>query len=58
MTHDVQACHDQHIAAVRDYAQGCMEMIDWFQKFDFSRDEAMALLMQFLDGQVYQHAST
>jgi hypothetical protein len=59
MNHDVQACHDQNIAAMRDYAYICMEMIDWFQKFDFSREEALALLMQRLDHlTVYEHAST
>ena len=56
--HDVQACHDQHLAAVRDYAHSCMEIRDMFIGFDFNRVEAMQLLIRFLDGAEYEHAST
>ena len=56
--HDVQACHDQHQAALRDYAHGCMEIRDMFMGFDFDKSEAFSLLLQWLDNQVYEHAST
>jgi hypothetical protein len=35
-----------------------MEIRDMFLGFDFDRNEAFALLMQWLDRQVYEHAST
>jgi len=56
--HDVQACHDQHLAAVRDYAHGCMEIRDMFMNFDFNRQEAFTLLLVHLDALELDHAST
>ena len=55
--HDVQACRDQYIAHLRDYADGCVQVRDEFLKAGFTMDQAFQLTMQYLD-HVVCHATT
>ena len=40
---------DQRIAAYRDYAEHCREMFDELIKQEFTRDEAVMLVLPLID---------
>ena len=53
-----EALRDQVRAYKRDYAEECLDLMDQFIRYNFTRVEAFKLTMQFIDNGIIYDAST